>query len=74
MVKNIRNFEKAREYVRSLEIKSVKAWKEYCKSGKKPEDIPYNPDREYKNKRVERLGRFSWNWESFSTTTFLQIF
>ena len=35
-IKNIRDFEKAREYVRTLGIKSAKAWKEYCKSGKNP--------------------------------------
>ncbi|MFZ0514618.1 MAG: hypothetical protein WAM14_23645 [Candidatus Nitrosopolaris sp.] len=29
-------------------MKSVKAWRKYCKSGNKPVDIPYNPDREYK--------------------------
>ena len=44
--------------MRTLGIKTVKAYKEYCKSGKKPEDIPYNPDREYKNKGWKSWGDF----------------
>ena len=48
--KNIRDFEQARKYVRILGIKSANGWKKYWKKEQKPEDIPYNPDREYKNK------------------------
>ena len=44
------SFEEAREFVRSLELKNIKEWKEYCKSGKKPKDIPNTPDEIYKNK------------------------
>ena len=49
-LKNIRDFEQAREYVRTLGIKSANGWKKYWKKEQKPDDIPYNPDREYKNK------------------------
>ena len=48
-IKKIWDFEKARDYVRRLNIKRVETWREYCKSGKKPEEIPSNPDRTYKN-------------------------
>jgi hypothetical protein len=40
-------FAEARGYVHSLELKNVKEWQQYCKSGKKPEDIPSNPGRVY---------------------------
>ena len=45
-----RDFESAREFVRSLKLKSVEEWREYCKSDNKPEDIPQSPDKIYKNK------------------------
>lgn len=44
-----RPFEKARSYVRSLGLKSQKEWKDYCRSGKKPNDIPYCVHTTYKN-------------------------
>jgi hypothetical protein len=43
-----RSFEEAREFVRSLGLKTNDDWKEYCKSGKKPDDIPAAPWRTYK--------------------------
>jgi hypothetical protein len=48
MTKQFRSFESAREFVRSLGLKGQKEWKEYCKSGNKPEDIPVNFDQVYK--------------------------
>ena len=42
-----RPFRQAREYVRNLKLKSGQEWKLYCKSGKKPYDIPSNPDKTY---------------------------
>ena len=50
-----RSFTEARDYVRRLGLKSKKEWKELCKSGKRPSDIPFNPDRGYKGK-----GWLSW--------------
>jgi hypothetical protein len=41
-------FEEAREFVHKLKLKGVKEWREYCKSGLKPDDIPVNPDSVYK--------------------------
>jgi len=48
MAKQFRDFKSAREFVRSLELKSGKYWKEYVKSGNKPDDIPSKPDSVYK--------------------------
>ena len=44
-----RVFQEARRYVRALALQSVSEWKQYCNSGKKPNDIPSQPDRVYKN-------------------------
>jgi hypothetical protein len=43
-----RSFEEAREYVRGLGLNGQVEWREWCKSGQKPEDIPTAPDRSYK--------------------------
>ena len=42
-----RPFTEARDFARSLDLKSHKDWQEYCKSGKKPLDIPSDPKRFY---------------------------
>jgi len=47
---NARPFKEAREFIQSLNLKSQGEWSEYCKSGKKPEDIPANPNTVYKDK------------------------
>src|SRR5262249_48034020 len=44
-----RSFKKARAFVRSLGLKLGKEWDEYCKSGKKPADIPAQPSNGYAN-------------------------
>jgi superfamily II DNA or RNA helicase len=46
---NWRGFEDARAFVRGLGLKSVEAWHDYCKSGKKPADIPAYPQGTYSN-------------------------
>ena len=38
-----RPFEKAREFARNLGLKTYLDWQNYCKSGKKPNDIPQSP-------------------------------
>jgi hypothetical protein len=43
-----RPFKEAREFVRSLGLKNHEEWKEYCKSGNKPDDIPAAPWNTYK--------------------------
>ena len=43
-----RSFNEARDFVRTLKIKNHKEWQVYCKSGKKPDDIPAYPWKIYK--------------------------
>ena len=43
-----RSFEEAKKFVQSLNLKNFKEWKEYCKSGGKPDDIPATPWTIYK--------------------------
>ena len=47
-----RPFGEAKDYVHSLGLQSETEWREYCKSGKKPENIPYKPYRTYKNEWI----------------------
>ena len=44
MKKQFRAFESAREFVRKLNLNGQKEWSDYCKSGKKPNNIPSNPN------------------------------
>ena len=47
--KEYRDFESAKKFVQSLNLKNQKAWTGYCKSGDKPYDIPVHPERVYRN-------------------------
>jgi hypothetical protein len=49
-------FKKARALVRSLGLKSVAEWSAYCKSGKKPDDIPASPRQTYLNEGWAGMG------------------
>ena len=42
-------FEKAREFVRKLGLKTNDSWEKYCMSGKKPDNIPNNCEDVYKD-------------------------
>ena len=53
--KQFRKFEEAREFARSLGLRSGKEWNKYSKSGNKPSDISTYPDEVYKDK-----GWVSW--------------
>ena len=53
--KHFLTFKKARYFVHLLNLKSQMQWNEYCTSGKRPDDIPTNPQRTYKGK-----GWISW--------------
>jgi hypothetical protein len=46
-LREYRPFEEAREFARALGFKSNLEWKQYCKSGKKPDDIPAKPNTTY---------------------------
>jgi superfamily II DNA or RNA helicase len=53
--RQFRPFKKARAFVRRLGLKSQDEWGNYCRSGKKPNDIPVHPNRTYAED-----GWFSW--------------
>jgi superfamily II DNA or RNA helicase/predicted small metal-binding protein len=42
-----RSFSEARAFVRTLDLNSQDEWRAYCASGKRPEDIPGNPNVVY---------------------------
>ena len=44
------DFNTSKNYVINLKLNSVKEWTEYSKSGKRPSNIPSNPQNTYKNK------------------------
>jgi hypothetical protein len=48
--KQYRSFEDAKKFVHSLQLKNINAWKTYCKSGNKPNDIPAVPTQTYAKK------------------------
>ena len=45
--KQMKSFKDARKFVRNSGLKNTNEWKNYCKSGKKPDDIPSNPNETY---------------------------
>jgi hypothetical protein len=51
-----RSFKKARAFVRRLGLKSQDEWREYLKSGKRPEDIPADPRAAYANDGWSGMG------------------
>jgi hypothetical protein len=55
---NYLSYEEAKEFVSKLKIKSRKEWQEYVKSGNKPNNIPSNLDKIYKNKGWNNWGDF----------------
>ena len=57
-MKTFRDFESAREFVRSLGLTNLKEWREFVKSGNKPEDIPSDPSSFFKNKGWVNNGDF----------------
>jgi len=56
--KKFLTFEESRSFVRKLGLSGENEWREYCKSGKKPDNIPYHPERSYKNKGWISFGDF----------------
>jgi hypothetical protein len=47
LLRQYRPFKKARAFVRSRNLKTVIEWRKFCKSGKKPDDIPKVPWKVY---------------------------
>ena len=65
-----RPFGDARRFARSLNLRSTAQWREYCKSGDKPKDIPTDPRKVYLNKGwvgfSDWLGKPEVNYEDLS--------
>ncbi|XRB07450.1 methyltransferase domain-containing protein [Pycnococcus provasolii] len=55
---SFRTFEDARTYVRTLGLKSYREWKAWSKSGKRPHDIPANPNVTYASTGWTSYGDF----------------
>jgi hypothetical protein len=53
-----RSFKDVREFVQKLGLKNYEEWRDYCKSGDKPDDIPSFPNQVYKNKGWKSVGDF----------------
>jgi len=53
---NYLNFKEAKSYVHSLNLKNQKEWKKFTKSNLRPDNIPSNPNRVYKDKGWKGLG------------------
>jgi hypothetical protein len=51
-------FKEMRIFARNLKLSSNLAWRKWCKSGKRPDNIPANPDRIYKNSGWVSWGDF----------------
>ena len=62
-----RNFGDARAFVRDLGLKSNAEWVAYCKSAKKPADIPSNPNQDYANEGWAGVG--DWLGYALGTVT-----
>jgi hypothetical protein len=43
-------FESSRKFAQGLKLKNLRDWREYCRSGNKPNNIPKYPDSAYKDK------------------------
>ena len=46
--RKFRSYDKTKKFAQSQNVKSISEWRTFCKSGKKPEDIPSNPQETYK--------------------------
>ena len=45
-----RSFKDARRFARALRLQAQSEWRAYCRKGKRPSDIPYEPDQVYAGK------------------------
>lgn len=71
--RKFKDFASARAYVRSLKMKSIVQWNEWASSGKRPVDLPSNPDKLYASHWMgwhdwlgpSHQGKFA-DWRSFA--------
>lgn len=52
-------YDKAKKIVRKAKLPNTRAWRNYCKN-EKIKEIPYQPNKIYKKKRLGKLGRIPW--------------
>lgn len=63
--RKFRPFEEARNFARSLKLKSRTEWSKYAKTGLRPDDIPSTPSNTYKNKGWKGMGDWlGWNYRA----------
>jgi len=55
-MRKYRPFELAREFARSLKLRNGNEWREFAKSNQRPQDIPADPKRAYKNEGWKGVG------------------
>lgn len=70
-LREVIDFEKARDYVRKLNLKNKNEWSEYCNSGLKPTDIPNDPRSKYKNEGWISWG--DWLGSGYIATSFREV-
>ena len=70
-LRQYRTFHQARAFAHSLGLKSKTEWIEYCKSGKKPFDIPADPNAVYANSGWAGWG--DWLGTGRIATTYVNI-
>jgi len=58
-LKKYRHFKEARAFIRSLGLKNRDEWREYVKSGKKPDDIPAAPWQTYTKENILRMRKLN---------------
>lgn len=59
--KNMMTYGEAKEYIRKMNIKSYREWRDFCKRGDRPNNLPSAPDQTY-----QKIGWTNWR-EWFST-------
>ncbi len=55
-LRKFRSYNEAKKFVHTLGLKSTQEWRNYCGSGKKPDDIPAIAENFYKNKGWISMG------------------
>ncbi|MFY8012785.1 MAG: integrase repeat-containing protein [Saprospiraceae bacterium] len=61
-LREYKSFEEARNFVHKLKLKGQKEWKDYCKTGQKPENIPASPNRIYSQDGWKDWGDWLGTW------------
>ena len=60
------DFETARTHVRALKLINIEQWNEYSKSGFKPPNVPYHPERTYKKEWKDWADWFGYDDPTWS--------